>query len=109
MDGRKTKWLEIRKVPSKKPDKKTNVYHVLATYSGEVRLGEIKWFGKWRRYAFFPASDTVYEPTCMRDISQFLDDLANERRMSRQFNLMCERCTNNFKDCAACKKAHGML
>lgn len=34
-------------------------------------LGQVKWFGRWRCYAFFPNADTVFETTCLEDLSAF--------------------------------------
>ncbi len=37
-------------------------------------LGEVKWYGSWRQYCFFPESDTVWNATCLKDIQAFLDE-----------------------------------
>lgn len=41
-------------------------------------LGIVKWFGSWRRYAFFPKADTVFEKDCLRDIANFCESKTNE-------------------------------
>jgi len=61
---------------------KTCMWDVVTTESGVV-LGRVKWFGRWRKYAFFPAGGTVYEPTCLRDIVAFLDEQMLLRRKAR--------------------------
>jgi hypothetical protein len=38
-------------------------------------LGTVKWFGRWRCYAFFPSQQTVYEKTCLREIADFCQDM----------------------------------
>jgi hypothetical protein len=43
-------------------------------------LGEIKWYGCWRCYCFYPASDTIFNDNCMRDIIDFINQLKNERK-----------------------------
>src|SRR5437016_9129912 len=43
-------------------------------------LGEVYWFSKWRRYAFFPSFETAFEQSCLRTIADF-----------------CERATVLFK------------
>ncbi len=43
-------------------------------------LGKIAWYGPWRRYTFSADDTTLFEPTCLREIAQFLDDLMAERR-----------------------------
>lgn len=31
-------------------------------------LGEIKWYGPWRQYAFYPLENTIWNKQCMKDI-----------------------------------------
>lgn len=57
---------------------KTEVWRVLTREGGA--LGEIKWFPRWRKYAFFPFGDTVYEQICLGEIIKFLNDLMAKRR-----------------------------
>ena len=54
--------------------RKTNVYAVCE--KGDIRseLGYIRWFARWRKYVFEPFQNTVYEETCMREISQFIEE-----------------------------------
>lgn len=42
-------------------------------------LGEIKWFGKWRQYAFFPDPHTVWNPECLEDVQACIDVLVKRR------------------------------
>ena len=46
----------------------------------ELPLGFIKWYPPWRKYAFFPVDDTLYEPTCLRDIAKFIEGQMQARR-----------------------------
>jgi hypothetical protein len=64
------KWIDFELVEEKA---KTKVWHVVAKEDGTI-LGTVKWFGRWRQYAFFPESDTVFEKTCLDDIRVFLID-----------------------------------
>lgn len=43
-------------------------------------LGEIKWFGRWRQYAFFPEEQTIWNPECLNDINQCIQNLDIERK-----------------------------
>ncbi len=52
---------------------KTKIYQVISIYGSF--LGDIKWWCSWRKYAFFPAPDTLYEQDCLRDITKFLEEL----------------------------------
>ena len=65
-----TTWLRFVLAPEQNP--KTSVHLVLAK-DGDAELGQVRWFGRWRRYAFFPAIGTIYEPTCLRDIADFCE------------------------------------
>lgn len=68
--------------------RKTHVYRVetLADFveaeSERVILGTVKWFGRWRGYAFFPGMQTVYEPTCLREIADFCADVTTAHRLN---------------------------
>lgn len=69
-------WVRFVELP---PKPKTEYWRV-DTADGLAALGVIKWHGPWRTYAFFPASDTVFEPTCLAEIAQFIKDLMAERK-----------------------------
>lgn len=49
---------------------KTQLWDVVAN-EGDVYLGHIAWFGRWRKYAFFPAGGTVFEEQCLMNIVEF--------------------------------------
>lgn len=44
-----------------------------------------RWYGAWRRYAFFPNAGVrpVFESTCLRDIARFLEEQTAARRRER--------------------------
>jgi hypothetical protein len=72
------KWIEARLLgPSESG--KTQRFEIV-TRNGGVRLGEVRWFGRWRQYVFCPDGDTVYEQTCLDDLRGFLAGLMAERR-----------------------------
>ncbi len=50
---------------------KTSKWYVLARRNDAV-LGEIKWYGPWRQYCFFPVIGTIFNPGCMDHISEFI-------------------------------------
>lgn len=62
------KYLEFRLLEQKP---KTQVIEVISKRRGS-RLGIIKWFGRWRQYAFFPESGTVFNIECLNDIQSFI-------------------------------------
>jgi hypothetical protein len=70
---------------SKGYQRKTNIYEVLEKGGGLTsHLGEIRWFGRWRKYCFFPVDGTLYEERCLRDISQFIEEETKARRTKKK-------------------------
>lgn len=65
------KWIEFRLV-QRYPERRTDQWEVITTSSCET-VGLVKWFGRWRAYAFFPNPETVYERQCLRDIADFCE------------------------------------
>lgn len=63
------KWIRFEEVPG--TNGKTRRWNVL-TVDGGVCLGVVKWHGAWRKYAFFPTPQTLFEEDCLRDIAQAL-------------------------------------
>lgn len=78
-----SKWIHFEPVPVP-PDRKTSVWNVFTNGSekevGGLFLGKISWWGAWRKYAFFPKDNTLYETTCLRDIAQFIEEQTQKRR-----------------------------
>lgn len=54
---------------------KTSRYAVYNTRSGD-QIGEIRWFGRWRHYTFFPADGTAFSAGCLRDIADLIKETA---------------------------------
>ena len=62
----KSKWISFRIIEQKK---RTVVVAVVSKCDDE-KLGEIRWYPKWRHYCFFPMFDTVYSDRCLSEISK---------------------------------------
>jgi len=58
---------------------KTLVWNVEALADG-AKLGEVKWFGRWRKYAFFPI-DSIFEQVCLREVADFIEAKTKEHRL----------------------------
>lgn len=54
----------------KPPERKTRIWTVVNT--SEIILGKVKWWPAWRKYTFLPATDSVFDITCLREIADFL-------------------------------------
>ena len=76
----KTKWLLFGLLDL--ADRKTQLWKILSI-RGES-LGFIKWFSRWRCYAFHPKPTTVFNSECLKDIKEFIDNLMTERKTRRQ-------------------------
>ncbi|MCK5605824.1 hypothetical protein KAR91_28265 [Candidatus Pacearchaeota archaeon] len=61
---------------------KTKVWEVISTHSGDI-LGEIKWYWAWRRYVFFPRTETLYDVDCMRAIADFIAKEMRKRGLKK--------------------------
>jgi hypothetical protein len=72
-----TKYLSF--YPDFDPHRRTYVW-VARPLAGGCPVGIVKWFGRWRKYAFFPNTDCVFEGTCLRDISDFIEARTKEQR-----------------------------
>lgn len=54
--------------------KKTSVWSCRNNKS-EDELGQIKWYGVWRQYCYFPTIQAVYNAGCLNDIREFINEL----------------------------------
>jgi hypothetical protein len=73
-----SKWITFDRLPTP-ATRKTERWGIRAKDAGQY-LGVISWWGPWRKYAFFPAPETLFEPTCLRDICAFIDQLMAARK-----------------------------
>lgn len=53
---------------------KTRIVSVCSKRTG-ILLGEIRWFGRWRQYCFYPEGGTIFNRSCMRDILAYIEEL----------------------------------
>lgn len=60
---------------------KTEVWRMDSGKDG-VQLGEIRWFGRWRQYCFFPTSETVFSKGCLGDIRDFIKGRMEYRKQN---------------------------
>lgn len=72
------KWLRFigQEVP---PERKTRIWAVFEK-DRDVCLGQIRWFGRWRQYAFFTDGEMIFERQCLRDIADFCEAKTKEHR-----------------------------
>jgi len=60
---------------------KTRLFNIHNNRTG-MKLGQIRWYGAWRQYCFFPFKfeETVWSEGCLRDVNSFIRRLMEERR-----------------------------
>ncbi len=46
----------------------------------ETRLHEIKWYGRWRQYCFFPEEGAIWNTRCLEDVQEVIKALMDERK-----------------------------
>lgn len=76
-----SEYLEFVEEPTP-PDRKTGIWQVCSRSSGAI-LGRIKWYGAWRQFCFFPEPLTIFNTGCMDDISEFIAERMEARRLAR--------------------------
>jgi hypothetical protein len=57
---------------------KTQIWEIVS--DDRMLLGYVEWHGRWRKYAFFPLSVTLYEEVCLREIAEFIETLTKQHR-----------------------------
>ena len=66
------KFLIFEKAKEQPP--KTERWECKNARNGTV-LGEVKWYGPWRQYCYFPIVQAVYSNGCLKDIAHFIGQL----------------------------------
>lgn len=66
-----SKWIYFVERPPERL-RKLSIWEVRAK-DGEITLGWVRFVGRWRCFAFYPSTDTLYEKQCLRDIADFCD------------------------------------
>ena len=61
---------------------KTKIWTVFNTTTYE-HIGNIRWAGNFRKYAFYPNNDTMYDSNCLQDISEFLEKATKEHHADK--------------------------
>lgn len=80
-----SQWLEF-KVTGKNP--KTDIVTVYSKSDGSV-LGQVRWYGHWRHYCFFPVKDdVVWSDRCLKDLADYVSYLNDVAKQARAFMKM---------------------
>jgi hypothetical protein len=76
---KETQYLVFEEHPTKT---KTKFITVVNSKSEDI-IGEIKWYGPWRQYCFFPEFDTVWNMTCLNDVQEVIQKLMKDRKTEK--------------------------
>ena len=69
------KWIDIV-LEGKSPSGKTSIWNVSS--KDGIFLGQIRWFGRWRQYTFWPDDNTVWNKECLNEVADFLTKARQE-------------------------------
>jgi hypothetical protein len=72
-------YIEFRPMP---PRPKTKVWLVCPKEGGSI--GQVSWYGPWRKYCFLPAINTVFEQICLREIADFCQSQTEDHHRSNK-------------------------
>lgn len=80
------KYIFFELAPKQNP--KTWIYNIFSKeteiVSGvtpqNILLGQVRWYAQWRQYGFYPEVGTVFEKTCLTDITDFIKELNVEQK-----------------------------
>jgi hypothetical protein len=64
------------------PKPKTKTWCVKNQY-GHEDIGYIQWHAPWRKYSFFPISNTIFEEVCLREIAEFIERKTKEHKQGK--------------------------
>jgi hypothetical protein len=75
----KTQYLEF--IDATPVGRKTKIVWVYSVNHGDI-LGEVRWYGAWRQYCFYPRPNTIWNTACLLDVRVFIAALHEARRAS---------------------------
>jgi hypothetical protein len=61
---------------------KTFIFDVVHNILGD-KLGEIRWYGPWRKYCFFPFVGIIFDSGCLKDIQTKIDNETKAHKESK--------------------------
>lgn len=80
MENYNTEFLSFYKIGDKP---KTEVW-AIDQRQGGARIGEVKWYGPWRRYVIHHEPGTHSDKKCLDEIALFLGKLMIEHKSKRE-------------------------
>lgn len=75
----KSEYLRFEDSRLPTPGRKTRTVDIISERSNK-RLGQIRWYSRWRQYTFHPDALTIWNPQCLKQISDEIDKLNRQHR-----------------------------
>lgn len=66
-------------VAAKPAGRKTDVW-VVRSEANDSYLGVIGWHAPWRRFCFFPVDGTIFDASCLEEMTSFIRARMAERK-----------------------------
>jgi hypothetical protein len=78
-----SKWIEFIEQPK---TGKTQIFNIVPKEQPGSVIGQIKWYGAWRKYCFFPSPSIIciFETQCLGDIISFINKLMFKWKVEQQ-------------------------
>lgn len=76
-----SKWIDFIEQPQKG---KTQIFNIVPKEQPGSVIGQIKWYGAWKKYCLFPAPNCIFETQCLGDIVSFINKLMFKRKVEQQ-------------------------
>ena len=74
-------YIAVTRAP-KDPKRKTAVFEIRNRRSGD-KLGDVRWYGPWRQFCFFPLTGTVWSKGCLYNIQDLIVQAMEDRRRTK--------------------------
>ena len=62
-------------------NRKTPIIHIENLQN--IPLGQVKWYGVWRKFCFYPISNTIWDNKCLEQLLNFINDYNSSWRKSK--------------------------
>jgi hypothetical protein len=83
MELRNGKYMNIRELPLDK-GRKTHIYSLHEIGNEDYELGQIAWYGPWRKFCFFTNGGMVFDKGCMQQIIVWVDILNEDHKNKKK-------------------------
>lgn len=58
----------------------TDIWDVVNPFRGNLKTGEVRWHGAFRKYCFYPNDGFLFDAGCLKMIAAFLDEMNTRKR-----------------------------